>query len=67
MRFERITFDPRVIGGKPCIRGGRVPGVMIVGIVATGHAKEEILRLYASPEPEDIDQALSQTDARAKV
>jgi len=44
--LERITFDPRVMGGKPCIRGMRVTVGMIVGMVAVGHSREEILRLY---------------------
>ncbi|MEW6349061.1 MAG: DUF433 domain-containing protein [Thermodesulfobacteriota bacterium] len=59
MRLDRITFDPRVMGGKPCIRGMRVTVGMIVGMVATGHSKDEILRLYPYLESEDIDQALS--------
>jgi uncharacterized protein (DUF433 family) len=47
------------MGGKPCIRGMRVTVGMIVGLVASGHAKEEILRLYPYLEAEDIDEALA--------
>jgi len=47
------------MGGKPCIRGLRVTVGTIVGLVATGHSKEEILRLYPYLELEDIDQALT--------
>lgn len=57
--LKRITFNPQVMGGKPCIRGLRVTVGMIVGLVATGHKKEEILKLYPYLEAEDIDEALS--------
>ena len=57
--LRRITFDPQIMGGKPCIRGMRVTVGMIVGLVATGHTKAEILDLYPYLETEDIDEALS--------
>jgi uncharacterized protein (DUF433 family) len=57
--IERITFNPEVMGGKPCIRGLRVTVGTIVGLVATGHTKEKILELYPYLEEEDINQALS--------
>jgi len=57
--LTRITFNPEVMGGKPCIRGMRVTVGMIVGMIAAGHAKEEILKLYPYLEPQDIDEALS--------
>ena len=57
--LTRITFDPDVMGGKPCIRGMRVTVGMIVGLVASGHTKEDILKLYPYLEPQDIDEALS--------
>ena len=41
--LTRITFDSNIMGGKPCIRGMRVTVGMIVGLVASGHTKEEIL------------------------
>jgi len=55
----RITFDSKVMGGKPCIRGMRVTVGTIVGLVASGQRKEDILKLYPYLEPEDIDQALA--------
>jgi uncharacterized protein (DUF433 family) len=58
-KLTRITFNPEVIGGKPCIRGMRVTVGMIVGMVAAGHSREEILKLYLYLEPPDIDEALS--------
>ena len=56
--LTRITVDPDVMGGKPCIRGMRVTVEMIVGLVASGHSTEEVLRLYPYLEAEDIEQAL---------
>lgn len=58
-QLERITFDPDVMGGKPCIRGMRLTVGMIVGLVASGHTKEEILELYPYLETEDINEALA--------
>ncbi len=57
--LRRITFDPNVMGGKPCIRGMRVTVGMIVGMVASGHSKDSIVDLYPYLEAEDIDEALA--------
>ncbi|MBW1786761.1 MAG: DUF433 domain-containing protein [Deltaproteobacteria bacterium] len=57
--MKRITFDPEVMGGKPCIRGMRVTVGMIVGLIASGHEKGEILALYPYLEGKDIDEALA--------
>ena len=59
IQLNRITFNPDIMGGKPCIRGMRVTVGMIVGLVASGHVKEEILKLYPYLEAEDIDEALA--------
>lgn len=56
--LTRITLDPEVMGGKPCIRGLRVTAGMIVGLVASGHSTEEIMALYPYLEAEDIREAL---------
>ena len=56
--LNRITVDPEVMGGKPCIRGLRVTVGTIVGLVAAGHTRAEIVRLYPYVEEEDIQQAL---------
>jgi uncharacterized protein (DUF433 family) len=58
--FERITCDPRVMGGRPCIRGFRVTVSLIVNLVANGMTVDEIRREYPDVEPEDIAQALRQ-------
>ena len=57
--LNRITMDPAVMGGKPCIRGMRVTVGSIVGVMATGKAIEEVLAAYPYIEREDILQALT--------
>ena len=64
--LERITFDPNVMGGKPCIRGMRITVGTIVGLVAAGYDRKKILDLYPYLEPEDIDQALLYAAWRAE-
>ncbi|MCK4505383.1 MAG: DUF433 domain-containing protein [Candidatus Aegiribacteria sp.] len=57
--LDRITFDPEVMGGKPCIRGMRLTVGTVVGLIASGHTKDEILELYPYMEAEDINEALT--------
>lgn len=57
--LTRITADPLKMGGGPCIRDIRVTVGTVVGLVASGRSREEILRLYPYLEDEDITQALS--------
>jgi uncharacterized protein (DUF433 family) len=57
--LQRITVDPEVMGGRPCIRGLRVTVGTIVGLVASGHDRDGILRLYPYLEAEDIAEALA--------
>lgn len=57
--LDRITFNPTVMSGKPCIRGMRVTVGTIVGMVASGYNTEAILKLYPYLEEQDIQQALS--------
>jgi uncharacterized protein (DUF433 family) len=58
-QLTRITFNPKVMGGKPCIRGLRVTVGTIVGLVAAGHSFAEILRAYPYLEEDDLREALS--------
>jgi uncharacterized protein (DUF433 family) len=58
MQFARITTNPNQMGGVPCIRGLRIPVATIVGMVAEGMSKSEILADYPDLEREDIDEAL---------
>ena len=64
--LDRITFDPAVMGGKPCIRGLRVTVGMLVGLVAAGRTSDEILKLYPYLELADIRQALAYAAWRAE-
>ena len=58
MRFERISVDPNVCAGKPCIRGLRFPVSRLLGLLAAGETRENILKGYPYLESEDIDEAL---------
>lgn len=58
MKFDRITLNPAMMGGKPCIRGMRVTVGMILGLLATKVSREQILAEYPYLEAEDIDAAL---------
>jgi uncharacterized protein (DUF433 family) len=57
-QFDRITQDPGVMGGKPCIRGMRVTVGMIVEQIGAGHTIEQVLADYPYLEREDVSQAL---------
>lgn len=58
MTFTRITFDDKIMGGRACIRGMRIPVSIIMGQIAHGATSEEILNDYPDLEPEDIKQAM---------
>ena len=57
--LDRITIDPGVMGGRACIRGMRITAGNVVGLLAAGHSRAEILAAYPQLEPEDINQALA--------
>jgi uncharacterized protein (DUF433 family) len=65
MRIERITTNPEVFGGKPCIRGLRFPVSRLLGLLASGETRESILRSYPYLEAEDIAAALQYAAAIA--
>jgi len=58
MFLPRITIDPAVCTGKPCIRGLRFPVARLLGLLAAGESRDQILANYPYLEPEDIDEAL---------
>jgi len=58
-QLERITLNPAVMGGKPCIRGMRVTVGTIVGLLAAGRTRDEILQAYPYLEAADIQAALA--------
>ena len=59
LNLDRITRDPLIMGGKPCLRGMRVTVGTVVGLVAAGYSHAEILAAYPYLEEEDIRQALA--------
>lgn len=65
-RFERITVDPDVMGGKPCIRGLRFPVSRLLGMLAAGQDTDSILAEYPYLESEDIKEALAYAAALAE-
>ncbi len=56
--FDRITFDPNMMGGRACIRGMRVTVSLVVNLIANGMSVPEILDAYPYLEDEDVRQAL---------
>ncbi len=64
--LKRITLNPLVMGGKPCIRGMRITVGTVVGLVATGYSFDEILKTYPYLEKDDILEALSYASWRAE-
>jgi uncharacterized protein (DUF433 family) len=58
MAFTRITVDPAVCTGKPCIRHLRFPVARLLGLLAAGETREQILANYPYLQSEDIDEAL---------
>jgi len=58
MDFERITINPKQMGGVPCIRGLRIPVATVVSLVAVGMSDDALLAAYPDLEAEDIREAL---------
>ena len=56
--FDRITFDPHLMGGRACIRGMRIPVAVIVGQIAHGATVDEVLADYPDLEAADVQHAL---------
>lgn len=56
--FKRVTIDPNVLHGEPCIRDMRIPVHLIVSLVAAGMMTPEIIEEYPDLEPEDVRAAL---------
>lgn len=65
-QIERITLNPEVMGGKPCIRGMRVTVGTITGLLASGASFKEILELYPYLEEDDIKAALTYATWRSE-
>jgi uncharacterized protein (DUF433 family) len=63
--FDRITFDPAVMGGRACIRGMRITVALVVNLVANGMSTADIIHEYPELEGEDIRQSLQYASALA--
>jgi uncharacterized protein (DUF433 family) len=57
--LSRITIDPAVCHGKPCVRGLRYPVETLLELLSSGMTPDEILADYADLEPEDLRAALA--------
>lgn len=57
--LDRITVDPRIMGGRPCVRGMRLPVSRLLGLLAAGVAQPAILQNHPDLEEADIRQALA--------
>ena len=64
--LDRITHEPTVMGGRPCIRGMRVTVGTIMGLLASGRSQSEILAAYPYLEAEDVQAALAYAAWRTK-
>lgn len=59
MTLQRITVNPEIFGGRPCIRGMRFPVSRMLGLLAVGETPESILKSYPYLEKEDIQESLN--------
>jgi uncharacterized protein (DUF433 family) len=57
-KVDRITVDPKVMTGRPCIRGMRITVTNILDLMAAGHSRKRILAEYPDLENEDLDACL---------
>jgi len=57
-QFNRITFDPNIMGGRACIRGMRITVSLILNLISNGMTADEIIEAYPYLEKEDIRQSL---------
>ena len=65
-KLTRITMDPQVMGGKPCVRGMRVTVCTLVGLMASGKTIDEVLAAYPYIEKQDVLEALTYAAWRAE-
>ena len=58
MSLSRITFDDRIMGGRACIRGMRIPVSVVLKMLAGGMSADDILADYPDLEREDIEECM---------
>jgi uncharacterized protein (DUF433 family) len=56
--FNRITFDPNLMGGRACVRGMRITVALVLNLIANGMTTDQIIREYPYLEDEDVRQCL---------
>ena len=56
--FDRISSDPDICHGKPCIKGTRIPVYLIISLIGEGESVEDIIKDYPSLTPDDIEAAI---------
>lgn len=56
--LDRITFDDAIMGGRPCVRGMRIPVSVILKLLAGGQSHQRILADYPDLQPQDIEQCV---------
>ncbi len=56
--FDRITCNPDIQGGKPCVKGTRISVEFILELFASGASRERVVQDYPQLAPEDVEQAL---------
>jgi uncharacterized protein (DUF433 family) len=61
--FDRITSDPAILGGKPCVKGTRISVELLLELVAQGASRADILKAYSHLSAEDVEQALQSASA----
>ncbi len=66
MKFARITVDPAICTGKPCIRGLRFPVARLLGLLTAGETRNEILAGFPYLEADDISESLRYAAAMAE-
>jgi uncharacterized protein (DUF433 family) len=64
--FERITFDPQIMGGMACLRGMRITVSLVLSLIASGMSIKEIVQEYPDLEDEDIKECLRYASWLAK-
>jgi len=57
--FNRISADPEILGGKPCVRGTRLSVEFLLELVAEGATRDDIVATYPALSADDVRQAIS--------
>jgi uncharacterized protein (DUF433 family) len=66
MRENLIVSDPDILGGKPIVKGTRISVALILQCLASGMARQEILRAYPTLTEQGLDSALSESGYRVR-